>query len=65
MHAKTVHVKAADGKTVAATTATLPVLHRVVQPVTSSPAAPSSLVLATSNPMVRAKAQPSAAAHAC
>ena len=63
--ARTVHVKAADGKTVAVTTATLPALRHVVQPMTSSPAAPSSLVLATSNPTVRAKAQPSAAAHAC
>ena len=62
--ARTVHVKVADGKTVAATTETPPVLHHAAQPVTSSPAAPSSLVLATSNRMVRVKAQPSAAAHA-
>jgi hypothetical protein len=34
-------------------------------PVTSLPAAPSSLAPATSNPTPQAKALPSAAVHAC
>jgi hypothetical protein len=67
-HARTVHVKAAAGKSVVVTTATphvLPPAARRVQ-VTSSPAAPSSLVPATSNHTPQAKAlQASVAALAC
>ena len=67
-HARTVHVKAAAGKIVVVTTATPPVLPLAVQrvQVTSLPAAPSSLVPATSNPMLLAKVlQASVVAPAC
>jgi ribosomal protein L10 len=64
--AKTDHVKVAAGKTVVVTTATLPALPHAAQLVTSSPVAPNSLVLATSNPTPQAKAlQANAAARVC
>jgi hypothetical protein len=63
--AKMVHVKVAAGKTVVVTTATPLAPHLAARQVTSSHADPNSLVPATSNPMLRAKAlQASAAAHA-
>jgi hypothetical protein len=66
MHAKTVHVKAAAGKTVAETTATQLVQPLVALLATSSPVAPSSLVPATSSHTPQAKAlQASVAARAC
>jgi hypothetical protein len=65
--AKTAHVKVAAGKSVVVTTAMQlgppPAALRVQ--VTSSPAAPSSLVPATSNRTPQAKALQSAAVHAC
>jgi hypothetical protein len=66
--ARTAHVKVAAGKTVVVTTAMPPVLPHAVQRVlvTSSPVAPSNLVLATSNLTLLAKAlQASVVAPAC
>jgi superfamily II DNA/RNA helicase len=66
MHAKTVHVKAAAGKTVAETTATQLVQPLVALLATSSPVAPSSLAPATSSPTPQAKVmQVSVAVLAC
>ena len=66
MHARTVLVKVAAGKTVAATTATQHVQPLAALLATSSPVAPSSLAPATSSPTPQAKAlQASVAALAC
>jgi hypothetical protein len=66
MHARTVHVKVAAGKTVAATTATQHAPPLAALLATSSPVAPSSLVPATSSHTPQAKAlQASVAARAC
>ncbi len=56
MHAKTVLVKVAAGKTVAAITATQHALHLAALLATSSPVAPNSLAPATSSPTPQAKA---------
>jgi hypothetical protein len=68
MLAKTAHVKAAAGKIVVVTTGMPHVLPPAAQrvQVTSSPAAPSNLVPATSNRTLQAKALPaSVAAPVC